>query len=261
MSSNMENITGWIEADTRYEYNFAWTCPYCGRGATITDPDREVGGAALRDLEGFGGLLTYSVYVRCPNEECRKPTLSVLLFEGALMSGEWHPKEFPPVFTWHLVPPSEARIYPEYVPTPIRVDYEEACLIRDLSPKASATLSRRCLQGMIRDFWGIADDNLYKEVTALKDKVEPKTWRAIDAVRSVGNIGAHMEKDINVIVDVDSNEAAMLIGLIEMLIEDWYVNEHERDQNLSGIINMAAIKQQARKLLPRSTQADSPNQD
>ncbi|MCP1830281.1 hypothetical protein ACVIHH_005106 [Bradyrhizobium sp. USDA 4518] len=33
---------------------------------------------------------------------------------------------------------------------------------------------------------------------------------AIDAVRIVGNIGAHMEKDVNLIVDIEPGEAQML---------------------------------------------------
>jgi hypothetical protein len=40
---------------------------------------------------------------------------------------------------------------------------------------------------------------------------------AIDIVRNIGNIGAHMEADINVIVDVDPDEAQTLIELIETL--------------------------------------------
>lgn len=49
-------------------------------------------------------------------------------------------------------PQSLFKHFPEYIPQTIRQDYEEACAIITLSPKASATLSRRCLQGMIRDF-------------------------------------------------------------------------------------------------------------
>ena len=104
-----------------------------------------------------------------------------------------------PLFTWVLIPQSDAHVLPDYVPRAIVEDYNEACAIRALSPKASATLARRCLQGMIRDFWGIKKDTLCQEVVALKEKVPPKTWEAIDVVRSMGNIGAHMEKDINVI--------------------------------------------------------------
>ncbi|MGT2429378.1 hypothetical protein ACU4HD_12705 [Cupriavidus basilensis] len=46
------------------------------------------------------------------------------------------------------------------------------------------------------------------------------TWDSIEAVRKIGNIGARMEKDIDVIVDVEPEEAGLLIGLIESLIDD-----------------------------------------
>lgn len=48
---------------------------------------------------------------------------------------------------------------------------------------------------MIRDFWGIVQSRLKDEIDALKDKVDPETWQAIDVVREIGNIGAHVEKD------------------------------------------------------------------
>ena len=60
------------------------------------------------------------------------------------------------------------------------------------------------------------------------------TWDAIDAVRKVGNIGAHIEKDINVIIDVEPREAELLIGLIEMLLKDWYVVREERQVETGG---------------------------
>ncbi len=63
---------------------------------------------------------------------------------------------------------------------------------------------------MIRNFWGIAKPRLIDEVDALQDKVDPLTWSAIDAVRRIGNIGAHMEKDIDLIVDVEPDEAELL---------------------------------------------------
>ena len=58
---------------------------------------------------------------------------------------------------WRLIPESDAKVFPDYIPQQIREDYVEASKIKELSPKASATLSRRCLQGMIRDFWGTPD--------------------------------------------------------------------------------------------------------
>ena len=133
---------------------------------------------------------------------------------------------------------------PEYIPTVIVGDYVEACKIRDLSPKASATLSRRCLQGMIRDFCKIQEDTLYKEISTLQKRVEEEkspagvtaeTVEACHHVRKIGNIGAHMQKDIDVIVDVDPSEAQILIDLIEMLVDEWYVARNSRENRLANL--------------------------
>jgi hypothetical protein len=95
---------------------------------------------------------------------------------------------------------------------------------------------------MIRDFHGIARKTLFEELAALKGVVDDVTWKGIDAVRQVGNIGAHMERDINVIVDVDAGEAQLLIGLIERLVEEWYVAREERDQHMKSLIALAEAK-------------------
>jgi hypothetical protein len=153
-----------------------------------------------------------------------------------------------------LIPEADIKVFPDYIPKVVLADYAEACLIRDKSPKASATLSRRCLQGMIRDFWGITKSRLLDEIDALKGEVPGDTWDAIDAVREIGNIGAHMEKDVNIIVDVEPEEAQLLIGLIETLIKDWYINREERKANMAKLTQVAGKKaqqkQQAQKPAP-----------
>ena len=100
---------------------------------------------------------------------------------------------------------------------------------------------------MIRNFWGIEKESLIKEIKAIENKVDPTTWKAIDAIRQIGNIGAHMEKDINLIIDVDSNEAKLLIGLIETLINDWYIVKQKRKERMEKIIAAAKIKQKNKK--------------
>jgi hypothetical protein len=95
---------------------------------------------------------------------------------------------------------------------------------------------------MIRDFWGISKPRLVEEIDAIKGKVDPDTWAAIDAVRKIGNIGAHMEKDINVIVDVDPEEAQKLIELIELLVKDWYITRHQRKERLKAIVAVKDAK-------------------
>lgn len=147
----------------------------------------------------------------------------------------------------HVFPVASYKQFPEYVPESIRNDYKEANLILSLSPKASATLSRRCLQGMIHDFWKINEGNLAKEINKLEGKIPPDQWKVIDGVRRLGNIGAHMENDINLIVEIDPNEAHKLIRLIELLIKNWYIDQHEQQQLFSDIIEMDAAKQEQRK--------------
>jgi len=148
---------------------------------------------------------------------------------------------------WDLVPESEAKLFPDYIPQQLREDYAEACLIRNKSSKASATLCRRCLQGMIRDFWRIKKARLVDEIDDLKNKVDSTTWEAIDSVRKVGNIGAHMEKDVNLIIDVDPNEAGLLIWLIETMFEEWYIAKYARELKMKTLVKIAEGKQTAKK--------------
>ncbi|MFF2014997.1 DUF4145 domain-containing protein [Paenibacillus sp. NPDC058177] len=215
----------------------SWTCPFCDRIATISDSDTNYSRLVL-DIENAQGKRSAGTCFRvCPNPDCKEFSLHVDLYGPQGVFGGVIRK-------WTLVPDSKAVSWPSYIPKSIVDDYREACLIADLSPKASATLSRRCLQGIIRDFWGIRKSRLVDEIEGVKDKVDSLTWDAIDAVRKIGNIGAHMEKDINIIVDVEPEEATMLIGLLEMLIKDWYVAKHERQLMLRNIIKTSEEKKQ-----------------
>ena len=218
----------------------SWQCPYCKHHATVGRNN------ASNHINDFYNNNKHDKRLRidvdtvvCPNPSCKEYTIDVeLRFYDTVDL----------IHSWKLRPQSSAKPLPDYIPTAIKEDYEEACLILSLSPKASATLARRCLQGMIRDFWKVKSQNLAKEIESIKDKVELDTWEAIDVVRTVGNIGAHMEKDINQIVEVDENEAGLLIGLIEMLIEEWYVSRYERQQRLEKIKQLGQDKDTQRKM-------------
>lgn len=100
---------------------------------------------------------------------------------------------------------------------------------------------------MIHHKWQITLKNLNQEISALKDKIEPSLWSAIDSLRQLGNIGAHMEADVNMIVDIDPDETQKLIALVEILIKEWYIIPHERDELLSGIVQINQSKQSQRK--------------
>jgi len=223
-----------------------WTCPFCQRDTTITN-ERVASSTGDLRIENADGLRRLrSLFIVCPNPECRKTTLIVTLLENDVdQFGNPHDGEM--VQQWHLIPASRALSFPAYVPSSIVNDYQEACLIQDTSPKASATLSRRCLQGIVRDFWQVKPGRLVDEIRQLEGVIDPLTWEAIDSVRRVGNIGAHMEKDIDLIVEVDPNEAELLVRLIETLIRETYVARENRRDQLDKIKEMAARKDDERK--------------
>jgi hypothetical protein len=222
--------------------DFNWTCPHCEHAVTITSERYSSASHTLYIENSDGRRSLRSVYLVCPNPQCKKFTLTADLYESVRDQAQGREKFLSKLQTWSLVPPSTSKNFPDYVPAPIREDYHEACLIRDLSPKASATLSRRCLQGILRDFWKVKPGRLVDEIAQIKDNVDPLTWEAIEAVRKLGNIGAHMEKDIDVIVEVDPNEAALLIGLVETLLKEWYVARAERSARMGAVIAAAASK-------------------
>ena len=246
----MRNTLGRTEHTMPSE--FQWTCPFCGRDTTIT-AERQVNDYTDLDISNAEGTLRLrSQFIVCPNPQCKRTSLSASLHKrGSDQFGQRTTGER--LHYWRLIPSSNAMQLPGYVPAAIVQDYEEACLIQDLSPKASATLSRRCLQGVLRDFWKVKPGRLVDEIEAIRDKTDPLTWDAIDSVRKVGNIGAHMERDIDVIVDVDPGEAELLIDLIETLVRDWYIAREQRRERLEAIKLVADKKDAARRTPPASS--------
>ncbi len=113
---------------------------------------------------------------------------------------------------------------------------------------------------MIRDFHGIKKNTLNEEITALNGVIPNDEWQAIDALRSIGNIGAHMEKDVNLIVSISEGEADKLIAFIEYLFKQWYVKRHDDQENLATIKALAGIKKAEKKPTPPKGQ-QSPSTD
>jgi hypothetical protein len=231
---------------------FSWVCPHCGHAATIRDEDISINDSMLRINNADGYRCLTSRFIVCPNPKCRRFTLTATLKEVKIVfrpdgAGPLDHENLPILRRWDLIPESKAKTFPNYIPKPIIDDYNEAYLIKDLSPKASATLSRRCLQGIIRDFWKVKPGRLAGEIEQIKDSVDIDTWKAIDGVKSVGNIGAHMEEDINVIVDVEPKEAQLLVELIEILLKDWYIAREQKKSHLEAIVNLSTNKKSAKK--------------
>lgn len=140
-----------------------YKCPYCGVAFyEASDNTKERRISYNFDQKDFDGPYGYNsilsdivaVYHYCPS--CHEYSVQLASSKG--------------LFSFNY-PPYTGITLPDYIPEAIRKDYVEACSILDASPKASATLSRRCLQGMIRDFWGVTSGNLAGEIDLIKDKI------------------------------------------------------------------------------------------
>lgn len=241
--------------------DFSWECPICARLATITSPNVKYFQNYFQysDKKHKNNDMVFQVCtIICPNPDCREYTITASLHTvvgWSNVGAQRIPSLSKPIEKWQLVPYSNAKTFPEYIPLQIRSDYKEACLILNLSPKASATLFRRCLQGMIRHCFEIKNKRSLKdEIEALRGRVEldPKTLKAIDSVRAFGNIGAHMDQDVDLIFDVEPKESELLKELIETLIHDWYIVKHEREESTTLLIEKASKKKYEKQNKPSS---------
>jgi hypothetical protein len=121
---------------------------------------------------------------------------------------------------------SRAPVPPE-VPKAIVEDYKEACLVLADSPKASAALSRRCLQNLLRQAAGVKPTDLNGEIQQVLDSGKLPTAIAdnIDAIRNIGNFAAHPNKSKSTgeIVAVEPHEAEWNLDVLESLFDFYFV--------------------------------------
>jgi Domain of unknown function (DUF4145) len=133
---------------------------------------------------------------------------------------------------WRMVYPIGASRGPisSEVPAEIANDYVEACNVLPMSAKASAALSRRCLQNILHNA-GYIDKTLWAEINLLlnetgSQKAIPLRLReTIDAIRHFGNFGAHPidDKTALQIIEVEEHEAEWCLEILEECFEHFYV--------------------------------------
>lgn len=106
-------------------------------------------------------------------------------------------------------------------------DYSEACLVLADSAKASAALSRRTLQLLLRDKAGVKPSDLSKEIDQVlaSGKLPSQLADAIDAIRNIGNFAAHPLKSTctGEILEVETGEAEWLLDVLEGMFDFYFV--------------------------------------
>jgi hypothetical protein len=216
---------------------YSWHCPFCDRDQNVGDEGRQVSFADLTIENGEGPRRLVVKYAVCPNPACREFTLTASLHSLEIVGNRSYTGKH--LRTWALIPPSRAKSFSVPPPAAVLEDYREACLALEFSPKSAAALARRCLSGMIRDFWQVQPGSLGDEFRQIKGGVDPLTWETIESVKKVGMIGARMDGEGAEILETEPGEAKLLIGLIETLVQDWYVARQERRKRLDAIREIA----------------------
>jgi hypothetical protein len=176
---------------------------------------------------GFDFEGNYEINKRsCPS--CKRVVLQLIQYKYIDLIGTPH-NTFRTDIIVQLIRPKKPNraTCPLEVPSSIASDYSEACLVLEDSPKASAALSRRCLQNIIHEHLGITKRNLYLEIQEVIDnKLFPSdVTESIDAIRHIGNFAAHPIKSTSSgeIVEVEPHEADWNLEVLEMIFDHLFV--------------------------------------
>ncbi|MFX0066817.1 MAG: DUF4145 domain-containing protein, partial [Candidatus Hermodarchaeota archaeon] len=161
----------------KFTYIIGVSCPSCYKKSVyLVLANSTIGDKKAVDLVGLDSSKVQSGLVRYPSEDDEGDKINFI--------ARVYPKG-------SFRPPC-----PKEVPPNIAEDYTEACLVLPDSPKASAALSRRCLQNILREAAKVKPANLYDEIQEVLDSKTLPNYIAesIDAVRNIGNFAAHPNK-------------------------------------------------------------------
>ena len=203
------------------------------------------------DIDGFWWI-TKAV---CPS--CGKFILHLVRSDGNAMTHgpngeEYGPDSFensvlirPKSSSRHPVP---AEVLPEFA-----TEYLQACLVLADSPSASAALSRRSLQHILREKAGVKRRTLYEEIETVVNSgnLPSDIAQNLDHVRKIGNLATHptMNEVTGEIVPVEQGEAEWCLEVIESLFDFYFVRPADSQRRRREFDNrMSAVKTQPASL-------------
>ena len=122
----------------------------------------------------------------------------------------------------------------EEVPEEYAWDFKEASMLINVSPKASAALSRRCLQNFFHNHMGIIHDSLAEEINEFISKQDVPIYlgEAVETIRIMCNFSSYPLKSTNTgeIIDVETGEAEWLLEVLQTLFDFYFVLPKKHEQ-------------------------------
>lgn len=176
----------------------------------------------------------------CP--ECHKPSMKLMYKTSTGMPVVDALSEMFGTAQW-VFPMSRARKnIPDEVPDDLKEDYFEANDVLLISPRSSATLSRRIMESILRQ-QGYGQKKLIDQIDAVRNEPVPdkklptSLLKMIDAVRLFGNFSAHSIRNMETlqIIDVESGEADVCLYVIEGMFDHYYVRPSVEARNLEVV--------------------------
>ncbi|MCA8321932.1 DUF4145 domain-containing protein [Burkholderia cepacia] len=192
-------------------------CPHCSKG--IHEGFRRTKLNAHAQWAPVGTHFWWAAHMTCP--ACKQ---AIIYLQAEKHPGVLSDEDLLPFLVF---PASTTRgPVPAEVPADIAEDYHEACAVIAHSPKASAALSRRCLQAVLRGN-GYAHRDLAPAIDAAlaANQLPSAIAENLDAIRAIGNFAAHPMKDTNTgeILPVEPHEAEWNLDVLEQLFDFYYV--------------------------------------
>lgn len=109
----------------------------------------------------------------------------------------------------------------------VRMDYEEASKILNLSPRGAAALLRLAIQKLCKEL-GEKGDNVNDDIASLVKKgLAPLIQKALDSVRVIGNDAVHPG---TLDLKDDPDTAAKLFRLVNIIVEQMISNPKHVDE-------------------------------
>lgn len=189
-------------------------CPHCQTVVRFESPGESQSNTFTKTARDHIGLWL----VRCP--QCDRIIISI---RHQLRNGNNAGQDIVEQVIWPLSsgrPPA-----PSEIPERIARDYEEAALVLPFSAKASAALSRRCLQTLLSDAANTRSHDLSKQIDEVLPTLPTYIAENLDAIRQIGNFAAHEQKSktTGAILDVELGEAEWNLDVLETLFDFYYV--------------------------------------